>query len=82
MGIEQLYGGWIKKISYKGVRLRTLPSTINSLSLDFNGIIHKVAQSVYAYGEGKDPIKQKALNNFIRIIFCLIYIYLIHIKCV
>ena len=53
MGIESFYGQWITKVSYRGVKSTRMPSKILSLLLDFNGILHEVAQRVYSYGNGK-----------------------------
>jgi 5'-3' exonuclease len=62
MGIPHLYK-WLKNKSYKGVLKRGVPQNVSSLSLDFNSIIHKVAQMVYAYGEGENPARKKILEK-------------------
>jgi len=62
MGIPHLYK-WLKNRNYKGVLKRNVPQNVSSLSLDFNSIIHKVAQIVYAYGEGKDQARRKLLEK-------------------
>ena len=58
MGIPFLYS-WLKNKRYKGVLRRNVPNYVSSFSLDANGIIHAMAQLVYAYGEGKNPARAK-----------------------
>lgn len=57
MGVEQLYGQWIKKIRYNGVRPKHLPKEVHGILFDSNGILHEAAQFVYAYGKHVDPAK-------------------------
>ena len=52
MGIESLYSQWIARSAYPNVISKRLPPKIASLFLDTNGILHAVAQEVYAYGNG------------------------------
>jgi 5'-3' exoribonuclease 1 len=59
MGIPHLYK-WMRNKQYREVLRRSVPSYVSSFSFDFNGILHNVAQVVYAYGEGADP-KRRAL---------------------
>ena len=59
MGIPHLFK-WIRNKQYRQVLKRSVPSYVSSFSFDFNGILHNVAQVVYAYGEGADP-KRRAL---------------------
>ena len=62
MGIPRFYS-WIRRKGYKGVLRRGVPKYVSSLSLDANGIIHKCAQLVYAYGEGNDPVRRKLVEK-------------------
>lgn len=62
MGIPFL-AGYIKKKGYKGVVRSGVPNYVSSFLLDFNGIIHNVAQIVYAYGAGENPARQKLLEK-------------------
>jgi 5'-3' exoribonuclease 1 len=55
MGVEYLYGQWIAKCDYPGVRLRRLPPRPDSLLLDFNGLVHGIMQIVYSYQKGENP---------------------------
>ena len=61
MGIPFL-AGYIKRKGYKGVARRGVPQYVSSFLLDFNGIIHNVAQLVYAYGSGENVARQKLLE--------------------
>ena len=62
MGIPFL-AGYIKKQGYKGVVRHSVPQYVSSFLLDFNGIIHNVAQLVYAYGAGENPARQRLLEK-------------------
>jgi len=62
MGISFFYR-WLKDKNYKVVLRRGVPQYVSSLSLDANGIIHSVAQKVYAYGEYEDPRRQALIKN-------------------
>jgi len=62
MGIPYFYR-FIRNKDYKGVLRRGVPKYVSSFMLDFNGIIHKVAQIVYAYGEGNDPQRRKLVEQ-------------------
>jgi 5'-3' exoribonuclease 1 len=62
MGIPYFYS-WLKRKGYKGVLRRGVPKYVSSLSLDANGIIHKCAQLVYAYGEGHNPARAKLIKT-------------------
>lgn len=64
MGIEELYSGYLLKLSYPGVRSRNIPSDIISINLDFNGEIHRVAQQVYKYGEWNNPVERRQDESF------------------
>ena len=59
MGVPHLFK-WLRNKQYRQVLKRSVPSYVSSFSFDFNGILHNVAQIVYAYGEGADP-KRRAL---------------------
>ena len=59
MGVPFLFK-WLRNKQYRQVLKRSVPSYVSSFSFDFNGILHNVAQVVYAYGEGADP-KRRAL---------------------
>lgn len=74
MGIPNFYGNWIRRHnsvpSARGMRANTapilskyLPRLVSSFSIDMNGLFHKVAQKVYAYGEYYDEKKQKLLKK-------------------
>lgn len=60
MGIPYLYK-WLKNKNFPAVLRKNVPRYVSSLSLDANGIIHKCAQLVYAYGEGENPARQKLI---------------------
>ena len=62
MGIAKFYG-WLKRNNYKGAIQNYIPDNVSSFSLDLNGLIHRVAQEVYAYGEGENPIRQKLIRK-------------------
>lgn len=62
MGIVRLYS-WLKRRDYKGVLRQAIPQYVSSLSLDANSILHKVAQIVYAYGEGENPERRKLVEK-------------------
>ena len=52
MGILSFYGEYLADIAYPRVHAGKIPSTVLSLSMDMNGILHQCAQVVYAYGDG------------------------------
>ena len=58
MGIESLYSSWIKNSNYSDIHLKRI-SNVFSLLLDFNAIIHEVAQQIYSYGNYKDEKLEK-----------------------
>jgi len=60
MGIPGLYR-WLRDRGYKGVLRRNVPKFVSSFSLDANGIIHKCAQLVYAYGEFENPTRKRLI---------------------
>lgn len=60
MGVAYFYS-WLKRKGYKGVLLRSVPRNVSSFSIDMNGIIHKCAQLVYAYGEGENEVRAKLI---------------------
>ena len=62
MGIAKFYG-WLKRNNYKGAIQNYVPDNVSSFSLDLNGLIHRVAQEVYAYGEGEDLVRQKLIRK-------------------
>jgi 5'-3' exonuclease len=62
MGIVRFYS-WLKNKSYRGVLIHSVPQYVSSFCLDFNGIIHKVAQIVYAYGLGENPARRKLIEK-------------------
>ena len=62
MGIPHLFR-WLKNQDYKGVLRRSVPSYVSSFSFDFNGILHEVAQTVYAYGKGENPKRKKLVEK-------------------
>ena len=62
MGVERFYS-WIRNKNYTGVLNRSVPKYVSSFSLDMNGIIHKVAQIVYAYGEGKNEARSRLIKK-------------------
>ena len=50
MGVGGFYY-WLKNKRWRSVLIRSVPRNVSSFSLDMNGIIHNVAQTVYAYGK-------------------------------
>jgi 5'-3' exoribonuclease 1 len=62
MGIPHLFR-WLKNQDYKGVLRRSVPSYVSSFSFDFNGILHEIAQTVYAYGKGENPKRKKLVEK-------------------
>ena len=61
MGVTRYYA-WLKRSNFKGVLRKGVPALVSSFSIDLNGLIHKSAQFIYAYGEFEDAKKQ-ALNR-------------------
>lgn len=61
MGIPLFYGEWLSKQNTPGLLRRDVPSNVASFILDMNGLLHAVAQKVYAYGDYNDPIRQRLL---------------------
>jgi len=55
MGIPRFVGDWLKPRNYPGVVLTQRPAQVSSLAIDLNGTIHRVAGTVYAYGQKVDP---------------------------
>lgn len=51
MGVTKLFA-WIEK-NYRSAVQSTLPPNVDALYLDFNAIVHNIAQQVYGYGSGK-----------------------------
>ena len=47
MGVPFLFN-WLRNKQYRQVLKRSVPSYVSSFSFDFNGILHNVAQIVYA----------------------------------
>lgn len=62
MGIPHLFK-WLRGKDYNGVLKRSVPSYVSSFLFDFNGIIHNVAQMVYAYGAGEDEKRRKLIER-------------------
>lgn len=62
MGIESLYSSWIKNSNYSDIHLKRI-SNVFSLLLDFNAIIHEVAQQIYSYGNYKDEKRLKEIES-------------------
>ena len=60
MGIHHLYS-WLRNKGYKGVISRGVPVYVSSFLLDANGIIHNVAQLVYAYGAHENKTRAKLI---------------------
>jgi len=60
MGIPHLFK-WLRNKNYREVLKRSVPTYVSSFSFDFNSVLHTVAQTVYAYGEGADPKRQKLI---------------------
>lgn len=67
MGIPGFYGSWLRSLNTKHydykILLKRLPVNISSLSLDFNAMLHKIAQKVYSYGDYKDSRREKIIEN-------------------
>ena len=62
MGIAKFYS-WLKRKGYRGALQRYVPQNVSSFSFDLNGLIHRVAQEVYAYGEGENPARKKLIEK-------------------
>jgi 5'-3' exoribonuclease 1 len=62
MGIPFFYKFLIKERKYKDVKCRNLPNKINSLMIDGNGTLHKLAQEHYAYGIHDDEKKREQIK--------------------
>src|SRR5665647_14802 len=62
MGIAKFYG-WLRNKGYRGALQRYVPQNVSSFSFDLNGLIHNVAQKVYAYGEGEDPVRKALIEK-------------------
>ncbi len=62
MGIPFLFK-WLRNKQYQQVLKRSVPQYVSSFSFDFNGILHNVAQMVYAYGEGTDPKRRSLVEK-------------------
>ena len=60
MGVPFFYH-WIKHSNFKGIIRRNVPQNVSSLLFDLNGMIHGVAQLVYAYGEHHNPERRKLI---------------------
>lgn len=80
MGIESFYGQWISKVRYRGVKSSTIPSKVLSLLLDFNGILHEVAQRVYSYGNGKTTEQTRRIATMDDAELTILYLHEINIK--
>ena len=62
MGIAKFYS-WLRRKGYRGALQRYVPQNVSSFSFDLNGLIHRVAQEVYAYGEGENPVRKKLIEK-------------------
>ncbi len=62
MGIPFFYK-WLKNTHRNKVLRRNVPSNVSSFSMDFNGIIHESAQTVYAYGEKEDAKRVELIRR-------------------
>lgn len=62
MGIAKFYS-WLRNKNYRGALQRYVPQHVSSFSFDLNGLIHNVAQIVYAYGEGENPDRKKLIEK-------------------
>ena len=60
MGIAKFYS-WLRNKNYRGALIRQIPQLVSSFSFDLNGLIHNVAQIVYAYGEGENEDRKKLI---------------------
>lgn len=63
MGILNFYSGFINKLTERGLKLDRLQTRPTGLLLDFNGVLHNVAQKVYNYGEYYDENKVLELET-------------------
>lgn len=63
MGIPKFYNHWLRKRGFKNVLIRGVPGYVSSFSFDLNGVIHKAAQLVYAYGEGFDNKRLRLIKS-------------------
>ena len=81
MGIPR-FVYWLRNRNFKGVLRKGVPPIASSLSIDLNGLIHKSAQYVYAYGDYEDA-KRQAINKTMDPVYLKIssiYIWLINFK--
>jgi 5'-3' exonuclease len=56
MGIHSFYGPWFSRITNK-VNIRSLQKGIEGILFDLNGLLHKIAQLTFLYGDAKKLIK-------------------------
>jgi 5'-3' exoribonuclease 1 len=63
MGVPKFFGSFIKNAPYPNILLKRIPSNVRSLTLDLPGLLHSCAQQIYAYGEGENPERLKAIQG-------------------
>lgn len=62
MGVPRFFNAWVRPIG-GNVIPTTIPKDVSSLSIDMNGMLHQVAQRVYAYGDFKDSKRQEEIGR-------------------
>lgn len=62
MGIPHMYK-WLKYNDYRGVLRHGVPKYVSSFLFDLNGMLHSVAQLIYAYGEHKNEERSKLIST-------------------
>ncbi len=59
MGVPRFYKRWLSRKRFPGLLQTERPAVVDTLSIDFNGMLHDVAQPVYAYGEGANLVREQ-----------------------
>jgi 5'-3' exonuclease len=62
MGVEGFIGHYLRVKKFKNVELKYVPTSVGSLYIDSNSLLHEAAQYVYAYGKYDDEKKQSQLS--------------------
>lgn len=64
MGVPKFYS-WLrlKNRTFQGILQRNIPGKVSSLSIDLNGLLHRVAQTVFSYGEGYNKERAELIQT-------------------
>lgn len=64
MGVPKFYS-WLrlKNRVFPGILQRNIPGKVSSLSIDLNGLLHRVAQTVFSYGDGFNEERSAYINT-------------------